>query len=385
MPSLIPYEPEAGSTDKYVYLTEVIRTRAESGQSMAEQRIKLRAAPRRSFTFRYLLNGPEYANLKGLIREGRSTGSYSIPAWPDATLVAGSLTGAETVLTLDTRYVEWTDQVLLWESRDNYVLCDVIDIGESSGDITLDAPVGVAMTRAFAVPVHTARALRGWGAGRVQSDNTWIETEFQVVAPSEPGFGWAADLTWKDLPVMANRPYNFGSVEESFARVASYVDNGFGPIEIEDIREPLDFGQNIGLYSQSREQLGELRGWLGYMRGKLAPFWLPSFNEGDLIVSEAPSGTTLPVTIAGPLTEYPGRDIFFETTSGGPAAREIVSVLGTSGTTAYLELNSTVPAGVDVGSHVSYMSLCRSDTDVLEVSHGVAGRCTLTVNVMGVL
>ena len=92
-----------------------------------------------------------------------------------------------------------------------------------------------------------------------------------------------------------------------------YVDNGFGPVVVEPIRDVFERFEAITLKAQGPTARHALRRWLWSLRGRQASFWLPTWGHELQLRSIMTLGSVLmrvaPITDPG---SYVGRRIILE-------------------------------------------------------------------------
>jgi hypothetical protein len=294
----------------------------------------------------------------------------TVPVWSEQ-VAYGVVNGAAASLTFDTTHGDWRvgGQLVVWEDDLNYAVCTIAAVAASA--ITLTAAIGQSFTHAVICPVRTALTMEGFNVarGKVHSD---MSASFQVIDNIDLAASYVS--TWpqyQGLDVMLDAPKMVTEVSESVVRAADYIDNGFGPIAVETIRNYAGFGQTV-VFHDERPDLWKRRLWLHSLRGKQQSFWLPTFNR-DLVLQATvgAASTTLSVASIGPAGTYIGRDIMIERGNGVRYFRGITDAAAADGGLDTLLISAALgtaltPADVNM---ISFISLMRLDSDSVDIQH----------------
>jgi hypothetical protein len=195
----------------------------------------------------------------------------------------------------------------------------------------------------------------------------------------------AADLTssvlpsYLEYPVQTDPSLTRTPITASLRRAVEYVDNGFGPVVIEPLRDVFDRGETITLKAQGPVERWALRRLLWSLRGRQASFWLPTWGRELQLQAAMTSGSAqMRVAPVASLTAYVGRKVMLEM-PGGPRFRTITAAVA-EGSVHRLTISSNLGEPVPMGTKVHFMTHVRSDADRLEIEHGaIASEVTLPV------
>ncbi|NGQ93406.1 hypothetical protein G5V65_21210, partial [Rhodobacter sp. HX-7-19] len=162
-------------------------------------------------------------------------------------------------------------------------------------------------------------------------------------------------------------------------RAVEYVDNGFGPVVVEPLRDLLERGEAITMKAQGASERWALRRWLWSLRGRQASFWLPTWGRELQLRAAMTSGSTLMrVAPFAELAAYVGRAILLEMPSG--LRFRMINAALVDGADHRLTLSSSLGEPVASGTKAHFLTLVRSDADRVEIRHGaVASEVTLPV------
>jgi len=365
-------------------IKEVLEWRTDVLQARAgEQRIALRARPREIVTFRHRLDALGMARAAELARAGFA-GEWLVPLWhmalqPDADLAQGA---AE--ILIDTGVSDFRAGGLVAIAVDGGEAA-VVEITAVQADrLILAEPLGqhlpaltVAARRITVVPVRAGVLTSAVEiARRRQGDGTVTASFLLRDAP---------DLAAPTLPTYLGRPVQTdpsivrGPLSASLRRAVEYVDNGFGPVMIEPLRDVFERSEAITLKAQGPTAHHALRRWLWSLRGRQTSFWLPTWGrELQLRVAMTSGSVIMRVVPVAALAAYVGRPIMLEM-PGALRFRTITAAIA-DGLNHRLTLSSNLGEPVPIGTRVHFLMAVRADADRVEIQHGaVASEVTLPV------
>jgi hypothetical protein len=195
----------------------------------------------------------------------------------------------------------------------------------------------------------------------------------------------APDLVAPVLPTYLGRPVQTDPslvrrpLSASLRRAVEYVDNGFGPVVVEPLRDVFERSETITLKAQGPIARHSVRRWLWSLGGRQACFWLPTWGRELQLRAAMTSGSTLMrVAPVAPLAAYVGRAILLEM----PTAlrfRTITAAIA-EGADHRLTLSSNLGEPVSLATRVHFLTSMRADADRVEIQHGaVASEVTLPV------
>jgi hypothetical protein len=365
-------------------VSEVLEWRTDVLQARAgEQRIALRSLPREIVTFQHRCDALAMARAAELAR-ARFAGDWLVPLWHMAQQPTMDLTQGDLDIPLDTSAADFRAE-------------GFAAIALDGGDAALVEIIAIQPDRLIlAEPLILPAAAMTISAGRVtvaplrigilaaavefvrrrQNDGTVSATFLLRDAP---------DLTPPVLPsylgssVQTDPSLTRAPLSASLRRAVEYVDNGFGPVVIEPLRDVFERGETITLKAQSASKRQALRRWLWSLRGRQASFWLPTWGRELQLQAAMTSGSAqMRVTPVAELAAYVGRKILLEM-PGGLRFRTITAAVA-EGAIHRLTISSNLGEPVPLGTKLHFLTLVRSDADRVEIQHGaVASEVTLPV------
>lgn len=357
--------------------TDVLQSQA------SEQRIALRSRPREIVTFQHRCDALGMARAAELVRAGVA-GEWRVPLWHMAVQPTGDVAQGATEIALDTNVADFRagDAVAIAVDGREASLAEIADI--EADRLILVEPLSAQLPAATVAAQRVSIAPVRIGvlsapveiARRRQSDGMITATFLLRDAP---------DLTAPVLqnylgrPVQTDPSLTRSPITASLRRAVEYVDNGFGPVVVEPLRDLFERGEAITLKALGAAERWALRRWLWSLRGRQTSFWLPTWGRELQLRTAMTSGSTLmrvaPIT---DLAGYVGRAILFEMPSG--FRFRTINAAVADGADHRLTLSSNLGEPVAIGTKVHFLTLVRSDTDRIEIRHGtVASEVTLPV------
>lgn len=369
-------------------ITEVLESRTDVLQARAgEQRIALRPRPREIVTFRHRLDTLGMARAAELARAGFAD-DWHVPLWhmalqPDADLVQGA-----TEILLDTGVADFRSGGLAAIAVDGGAAAPVAVASVHPDRLILAEPMVLQLPS----PVVAARRIT------VAPIRAGVMTSAIEVARRRQGDGTvtasfllrdAPDLAASVLPTYLGRPVQTDPslvrrpLTASLRRPVEYVDNGFGPVVVEPLRDVFERGEAITLKAQGPVARFALQRWLRSLRGRQVSFWLPSWGRELQLRAPMTAGSVLMrVAPVAALDAYLGRAIALE--MPGTLRFRTITAAVADGADHRLTLSSNLGEAVAVGTKVHFLTAMRSDADRVEIQYGPVA-CEVTLPVVEVL
>jgi hypothetical protein len=370
-------------------ITEVLEWRTDVLQARAgEQRIALRPRPREIVTFRHRLDALGLARAAELTRAGFA-GDWHVPLWhmalqPGAELAQGASeividtglsdlrSGGLAAIAVDGR--EAAQVSINSVQPDRLILAaplDLASLGVAAGTITVAAQrVTVAPVRAGILTAAVEMVRRRQGDGTVTASYLLRDAP-DLAAPVMPSYLGRPVQT---DPSLVRRP-----LAASLHRAVEYVDNGFGPVVVEPMRDVFERSETLTLKAQGMTSRWKLRRWLWSLRGRQASFWLPTWGRELQLRSAMTTGSVLMrIAPVAPLSAYVGRRIMLEM-PGALRFRTIIAAIA-EGANHRLTISSDLGEPVPLTTKVHFLTAVRADADRVEIQHGaVASEVTVPV------
>ena len=386
---LFPFRPERHVLESLEWRTDVLEAWAG-----AEQRIRLRTAPRQGYEMECMGWGShERARMDLLLSAGHG-GLFGLPVWTEMRSLAAELPAGSGSIPVSTAHADYRagGLALLWSA---YHHAEAVQVAEIlPGELVLGAPTSAAHpARSLVMPLRLARLLGQYGredhvAGNAPSRYRlqWVVTDNQDLA------GDPAPVQYLGYEVLTD-PYLLTgqTIHRQIERPLEVVDPGLGAwAQFARTDYPL-------ISTEQRWRLGSraavwaMRRWLHRRAGRCNPVWIPTWRQ-DLspVATIGAAATTIRVC-----------DVDYRTLGLGRPTREHVAVMLTDGTiflrritdaTAgdpgeeILTIDSALGAEIPAGSvrRISYLSLHRMAADRVEIAWQRAGVAEVRAAMVGV-
>lgn len=360
-------------------ISEVLEWRTDVLQARAgEQRIALRPRPREIITYRHRLDALGMARAAELARAW-FVGDWNVPLWHLAVQPVADLTQGATEVLIDTTVSDFRSGELAGIAVDGGEVAPVAIASVQPDRLILAEPLGlqlpatsVAARRITVVPIRAGILTSAVEITRRRQGDGTVTASFLLRD--------TPDLNPLTLPSYLGRPVQTDpslvrrSLTSSLRRAVEYVDNGFGPVVVEPVRDVFERSEAITLKAQGLAKRQALRRWLWSLRGRQASFWLPTWGHELQLRSAMTSGSVLmrvvPVVSVASIGSYLGRRIMLEL-QGSLRFRSITAAIE-DGPDHRLTLSSNLGEAVPLGTKVHFLTCVRSDADRIEIQHGVA-------------
>lgn len=361
--------------------TDVLQTRA------AEQRIALRPRPRVILTLRHRLDAQGLARATALARAGFAE-QWHVPLWHQAAQSAGALAQGDSAIALAaTEDFSGAEHAAL--AVDGRAAALVTIAAVAPDRLVLAEPLGTVLPAASvaAARIAVAPVYRGVFAAaldiarRRQGDATVTATFLLPDAPGLPASDFAVPEPplHLDRPVLTDPSVIRQPLAAALRQAVEYVDNGFGPVVVEPIRDLVARGETITLRAHGPAARARLRRWLLALRGRQASVWLPSWGrELRLTAPMSADATLMRVEPLGAAEDWAGRSMVIDTPAG-LVFRSVTAAIAEAGE-HLLSLSASPGEPLVPSTPAHLMSLMRSDADRIEVRHdAVASEVALPV------
>lgn len=376
-----PPDWSSGILDRLEWKTDVLPL-----ADGAEQRIDLRIGARRLYEFTVGAEGVARQHLEAALY-GAGSRVWSVPLWHDAQDLAADLPAGSALIPLDTagrQFVVGGSALLLGRTtaeRESVSIAAVDEAGLVLDGVTVSAwPAGTRVAPAYeAILTDTQRLTRFTGQA-----NAPARFRFEFL---EPWDGTPATLdTYRGHPVVDTRPDWSRGLELSLSRDLEQLDAMVGGWTSDDRTGLPLAAQTHGWTLTDREAIAAHYARLALLRGRLTAAWVPTFTD-DLTLQEpaAAGAATLVVAWCGYtqhlLGEIGRQDVRLQLLDGTVAFARIVDAVELDADTEQLTLEDDLGVDVDPAdvAFISYMTLCRQQSDAAEIAYwtgDVAGATT---------
>ncbi|KNX40155.1 hypothetical protein ROTO_33140 [Roseovarius tolerans] len=365
-------------------ITEVMEWRTDVLQAkLGEQRIALRPRPREIATFRHRLDALGMARAAELARAGFAS-DWLVPLWHMALQPGADLVQGASEILLDTGLSDFRGGERAAIAVDGEASVPVVIASVQADRLILADPLvlqlpspTVVAQRVTVAPIRAGLLTSAVEIVRRRQGDGTVTASFLLRD--------APDLAAPAMPIYLNRPVQTDQslvrrpLTASLRRAVEYVDNGFGPVVVESMRDVFERSETITLKAQGLSARHALRRWLWSLRGRQTSFWVPTWGYELQLRTAMTSGSVLMrVAPVASLAAYVGRPIMLEM-PGALRFRTITAAI-VEGADHRLTLSSNLGEPVPLTTKVHFLTAMRSDADRVEIQHGaVSSEVTLPV------
>lgn len=280
-----------GWLERLMWTTDVLAARDGT-----EQRVSLRAKPRRSLEFSILVGRDDAALLDVLLSAWQSR-VYALPIWPDKAVLAATVTAGSTLVPLTTTNLEYEADGLLVIGLDsrNTEAAEVLSV--ASNAVTLKQPLLQTWPAgAFVTPARTARLRVTQAVSRVTDAIARSRLVFDIASTTAITKQESA-TTFNSTPVWTTRPNRVRDVDTEYLRLAEVLDFETGITAVDDHAARPFVRRSFDYLFKNRTEIAAFRGWLAARLGRLAAFWHPTWEASIVPTQKILSNQTV-MTVA---------------------------------------------------------------------------------------
>lgn len=367
MPDPIPWTFATGGTvsETLTWLTDVLP--AVTGP---EQTRRLREAPRAAVSFNGLESGRNRRWMETLLN-ANGAGRWQAPLVMDSASLVAPLAAASTSVPVATDYLRFVaggHALLIAADPRRYEVVAIDAVGPSA--LTLAAPTVFAWGAGTRVlPLRQARLDGMPTLSRFTGDDVPVQVNFRLEEPLDevPDAGTAV---YRGMPVLEWATGWTSDPQETPERQLLTEDEGTGPVFTHDpVGIPLG-KKALAFAVVGRAAIAAFRGLLYALCGRWSPIWVPTQAQDFRVVATVANGaTTLDVEHSG-YSQWPlainRRDLRIQLHDGTVLYRRVTAATQQNANVERLTLDSAITAGFAASAValVSFMALCRQDTDV---------------------
>jgi hypothetical protein len=365
-------------------ISEVLEWRTDVLQAkLGEQRIALRPRPREIATFRHRLDALGMARAAELARAGFAS-DWLLPLWHLAPQPGSDLVQGASEILLDTGLSDFRGGDFAAIAVDGGAAAIVAIATVQADRLILADPLVlqlpdmlVAARRITVAPIRAGVLTSAVEIVRRRQGDGTVTASFML--RDAPDITAPVLLTYLGRSVQTDASLVRRPLSASLRRAVEYVDNGFGPVVVEPMRDVFERSETITLKAQGLSVRHALRRWLWSLRGRQASFWLPTWGHELQLRTAMTSGSVLMrVAPVASLAAYVGRPIMLEM-PGALRFRSITAAI-VEGADHRLTLSSNLGEPVPLTTKVHFLTAMRSEADRVEIQHGaVSSEVTLPV------
>lgn len=367
------FAPDWGDniTERLSFSTDVLQS-----ESLVEQRRALLLGPRREFHAQMYAEGRE-RQLLDMALFGWGSRLWALPIWPDIQLLARPVPAGSRRIACSTAYLDFRASGLAMLRGEDAFTYEVVEIERLDTD-GLDLVHGTQRPwpqGARLYPVRSAQLLEQPQLKRLTDTLQAAQVQFRVAEVSD----WPAQMPatlYRGWPVLEQHPDETEDLSSSYRRLLAEWDSGMALPLMTDIA-----GRALAMIGYRWQGLGRAeraayRSLIYALRGQQKALWIPTHAD-DLTLAAPVSETSVILDVAhigysrfGQVR--PGRrDIRIEWPDGTALHRRITGSTELSSDTERLVIDSALGRAIGPGQavRISWMSLCRSASDTVEIEH----------------
>ncbi len=367
--------------ERLEWLTAVLPS--EAG---AEQRFALRWSPRRSFEA--LMTPVRESRTLFDLAVGAAGGvRWYVPVWHDIEVLTAPLAEDALTLAVNTEHRDYREGGFVFLRGSDFE-SEVLEIASlTDEEITFvegpsrDWPVGTQVFPAVVARIVEQPSMKRFASRAMENSVRFLvddENDVEAEALSE---------TYDGFPVLTAVANEIRDISHAYERIMDEIDGQVGLVSRVDTAGLGLTVQTHNWLSVGRPERATLRKQFYALAGRCNPLWVPTFADDLYLVAAAASGTsTIEIARCG-FTAFGGprhnrRDLQFTMADGTRFYRRIT---GSAHTLAGTEtVNLATPLPVDVSPEtvirISFMALCRQESDAVEFVHRTAGVSEVSSN-----
>lgn len=273
------------------WLTDVLLT-----QAGVEQRIGLRAAPRRGLEYALATLDRHQTNRLETLLLGWQSRLFAVPVWTEVQTLSSSLPAASLTIPCTTVDYEFVADglALLWRTHDDFEAVEIDSVSASS--LTLKAATVAtwpAGTRVY--PVRLGQMPARQSLSRETGHHLSGRVAFSFIDNPAVASVDSGD-TYAGYRVYLGRTNWANPIEIEASRQLETLDYETGTPWVDDLSGLASLLKSWHWTLKSRPEIVALRGWLAARAGKRVPFWSAS-QAVDLEVTAAIGASDSSITV----------------------------------------------------------------------------------------
>lgn len=364
----LPPNWAGGLNERIEWRTDVLTMRDGS-----EQRVRLRADPRRSFEFEVWEHGADVGLIDLLLCAWQSR-VYAVPVWADRSALTATLPAGTTQIAIDTVQRDYHDGGLAIVGVGARQTEALEIAATASGAITLKRatlqtwPAGawVAPARLGRLPSRQSitRPAAALSLARLRFDlDDLASTSGVVDAPS-----------YRGADVLVRRPNRIEDITAEYLRLVDVFDNDTWLPVVADIPNRPYVVRSHQYLLRDRDDIAAMRAWLSARAGRQVPFWVPTwernFEVASTVAIDAVSLLIVSQGFATYFQDLPGRqDIALLHRDGTWYFRHVTAFEYAGGVLERIVIDEALGRACQPGDFAlcCFLELSRLDSDAVEL------------------
>ena len=366
-----------GVTERLQWLTDVLIS-----QDGAEQRRRLRQAPRRVIEARFTLLRDD-RRLYDSYMAGPQAGAWRVPLWWERNrlvLPADATSRSLTFHFAGSEIAPGDTVMVVGDDPFTYDLALVSGVGD--GGVVLATKLARSWPAGAAVYPTKRAVLIGTQSGTRRSDDAFeAALQFQVIEPND--FAAAALDAYQGVPVLPMAPDWATDTTMEHQRMLALFDNQTGVLVQRDTALRAFCVQQFYYTARGRDQMAALRSVLHYLAGRLRPAWVPTFmRDFDFVPGGQHAAGSDFVTVrrsgyadlgtVGPVGSHTGRSVLLiHFRDGTLALYAVAGYVLTDAASETIQLDRPLDrlASAATVLRMSFVQVMRQDQDEVTLLH----------------
>lgn len=359
---------QGGFTERLAWLTDVLTMR-----SGTEQRVRLRADPRRSFEFDVL----EYGNggQLDLLMNVWQSRVYAVPVWTDKARLGSAIYPGDTVLAVSTTDLDYHAGGLAIVGSP-IGATEALEILSLTADtITLKRPaLGNWPAGAWIAPARLGRLPAQQTVSRPTAAIAQAKLRFELEDLASTVTATGSPIQYRGYDTLLRHPNWVEDVSVDYQRLVDVFDHETGTPAVIDIPNRAFIVRRYRFLLPDRADLTAMRGWLAARAGRQVPFWVPTWERGLEVAQPFNlDATEILVQARGFSTYYeamPGRqDVAFLHNDGTWYLRQITAFEFVDGVVERMRIDTALGIACAPSDFriVCFLELARLESDAVEI------------------
>lgn len=382
-----PFRPNwsRGVLERINYVTDV-----QVSDDDSEQRDSISGNTwRRQIEFTPTLYGDQFAAADALLW-GWQSQVYGLPVWWDISHLAAPVAAGAMAISCDTTDREFVaGGLVILTTGDRRHATPISEAGEIDqvlpGQLLLirplqnDWPAGAAVCPGVLARLPAQQAVSRITAGVGEVSVLFSTEDEPELVPA------AAPATYQGIELDLRRPLRSRPVDAIYARRLLRLDNGFGPVVVDDLTSIPQVTRQHDYRLRTRAEQQAFKGWLRRRRGQHVSQWTPTWQtELRPVAQLSAASSVLQIAAIGAAlyNNQPGRrHLLLEHRDGTQWQRDVISIsTGAAGREDVL-LDSPLGVTVEPGDwkRVCWLERVRQAGDSAEINHQTAEVAQATV------
>lgn len=356
--ALLTQCPAPGAVESIAYLTDVM-----TADDSTEDRVALRTKPRISWSYKIPLRAWQEAEALNTLYGGIRS-DWALPIWADSQTV-GNVSG----VTIDcdtTLYDLRSASTAMLVSGDDYQLVEIQTV--DSNGVTLYSAAD-PMSDAILIPVRQA-TLRGNAVKSGTSKTSEVDLTFDINVDDVVALHAEAPSQYSGSDVYTDEPKMPGSTTTfTLSQREDVTDFDLGPISKRTTWSTPRYARAWRYVLRTRAEIHDYRTWLQRRQGRYRAFYAATYEANFRVKGSGLITTALSFESDSFVDWAAGRShLVIEDVNGQYYLKGISGAAQVDSTTAQVTLDSALNLLVGNVKRVSWLGLCRLDTDMVEIT-----------------